>query len=515
MKNVFKILGRIFGTIIGSVLLVAAVILFWAGIFTYASACIILGIIILIIIYFRKKKLQIAMTISLAAIFVASSVFTYFDLFADYNKLEIEQQASFAGSYNSDNGYSWGANQNKLASIGKTIFTYEYDNSHLKNGNASATNQGKLIFYKVVDGQKTEIGDGPCIRPGHVLTDKLHNKVYYVTVEGTGEAIGEFGEDIVSGGDIRMYTFNYNAATKQTVLEDSEVVISADDTDGSNIRLGVAISETGDVMITYGSYNGYIYAFIKEYDQSKWAAYCYLSNAEHHSMMYCFGIIKNVQQFYILAVQDWNDWNNTGNTYYFYSKLFIFDGITESVPIVYTDEVSISPHSLDIGDFVLLSADGWSEIMVEDIRGTKQALDAEAKQGEYSQIVRDTEFILHDGKLHIILGVLRDSFWLKGNTRKYTHFVYENNELKTIKDNFDVWADDIRIAKYNGKLYYAYGVSLIGRFEIIEVDTGELVFKKTTGLFSDGTVFIDRYTEDSINLLYIAENATLFSFKIN
>ena len=83
-------------------------------------------------------------------------------------------------SYDMKNGSDWGHNQEKLASIGDVIFTFDFDNENIVNGNSSDTNPYYSHFVYIVEGIKIEFDVRECNRPGNVLADTLHHQVYYI-----------------------------------------------------------------------------------------------------------------------------------------------------------------------------------------------------------------------------------------------------------------------------------------------------------------------------------------------
>ena len=416
-------------------------------------------------------------------IIIASSLFTYINNFySGFNKLKITAQINLENSYNDKNGYWWGFNQNKVASINDVEFTFTYYNSNLVNGNLSNTNPAYCNFFIIVNGIKTKFGEAPANRPCNVLVDNLNEKVYYIVSEPTDEPVQNMF-DFTGRAKAVLYTYSFNSLTNEVNLSSVETVIESEETDGAIIRMGTAISKNGDLMIAYGSYNGYIITYIKANNDTKWARYVTLASDEGHSMMYDYAIIENPYKFHILALQDWS---HNNNIYYQYAKLYSYEGTSQDV--VYQDDAPIISINGYPNYSPTSSNNGWTQTMVIDKRTS-----------EVASAVRTEDFILVDNKIHI---VVRDSI-----EKKLLHYVYENNELSLIKDDFKLFTRMVRIVKYDDKLYYITYKTFLGTIEIIEVETNNIMYRKFLGIDikNNGNVYVDRFNEYSIHILYIMQ----------
>ena len=444
-----------------------------------------------------KKKIGKIILIIVVLVFVACGVFIYFNLFYNgSNAFSIENQIEFPNSTNRNkdksNGYWWGFNQNKIASIGDVIFTFTYDNSNLANGNSTEDNPAKCEFYMVIGGEKTKIGEASCNRPCNVIADATNNKIYYFAVEPVGNETNADFYDYTGNAKLVMYTFNFDSESNSVSQANAETVIPAVENDGAIIRLGTAVSKSGDLLTAYGSYNGYILAYVRAADESRWARYVYPANAQGHSMMYDYAAIESPDKFYILGLQDYTKDNET---YYQYAKLYSFNG--ENLTKVYADESPIDSNGYPIYDTVSDSA-GWTEKMVIDKTDSKEAY-----------AVRTEDLFLYNNDLHIVVRDLENKI--------IYHYLYKNGELTLVKNDFDKLTKMVRIVENNGKLYYVTYDNFIGKIKIIDIDTGKQVYRKFVGIVTseDWTIYVDRYNSKSINLLCIpkTDKATLYVFE--
>ena len=99
--------------------------------------------------YKKSKRIKVFLIV-LALIIVLGGVFIYFDWFyMGSNTFNVISETSLDNSKYEDNGYWWGFNQNKVASINDAVFTFTYDNFNLTNGNSSETNPYTCEFYIV------------------------------------------------------------------------------------------------------------------------------------------------------------------------------------------------------------------------------------------------------------------------------------------------------------------------------------------------------------------------------
>ncbi len=441
--------------------------------------------------YKKSKRIKVFLIV-LALIIVLGGVFIYFDWFyMGSNTFNVKSETSLDNSKYEDNGYWWGFNQNKVASINDAVFTFTYDNSNLTNGNSSETNPYTCEFYIVRNGIKEKFGEAPSNRPCNVLTDKANNKVYYIVSEPVGPTDDE-GKDITGRAKAVLYTYSYNETLNEVTFEGSETAIPSTDNDGAIIRMGTSISNNGDIMISYGSYDGYIAVYVKAYGDTRWARYVCLASDEGHSMMYNYAVIVNPQKFYVLAVQDWSHENKT---FYQYAKLYAYEG--ETLPVTYADENPISSW----GEWPVLSSvassEGWTQKMVIDKRGSK-----------YEKAVRTEELVYINGTLHIVVREMVNYVKFK-----LMHYTYENDELILKKDNFGSLTINARIIKYEDKLYYVTYQALIGKIKLVEMETGKLCFRKFVGFDLSGNIYVDRYS-DNINVLFIQQRGKVQLFNL-
>lgn len=256
--------------------------------------------------------------------------------------------------------------------------------------------------------------------------------------------------------------------------------------------MGTSINIAGDIMIAYGSYNGYIAAYTKAYGETRWRRYVCLASDEGHSMMYNYAVIINPQKFYILAIQDWSSNNEI---YYQYAKLYTFDG--EKLSSSYADENPMSYNEYPDYSSVA-SSNGWTQTMVIDKRGA-----------EKTNAVRTEDCIYIDDTLHI---VVRDS--VKNNL---LHYTYKNEELVLQKDNFSAFTRMVRIVKNNEKLYYITYETLFSKIKIIEIESEKLVYRKFNGfdINNDGNIYVDRFNQEHINILFIKKAGDINLYSLN
>ena len=375
-----------------------------------------------------------------------------------------------------NNGSWWGYNQSKLASIGDTSFTFIYDNSNFANGNPSVTNSFKCKFIMINDGIIQEFGFGFAERPCNVLADEVRNKVYYFVVEPTRQNEGNNGNTGIA--KTMMYVYDFNPQTKEIVLNRTEQVVE----EGSvgKIRQGAALDSEGNIAIAYGQYDGILKVHTYDIENDEWNDYQILTNPDNDSLMYAYVVMKDLQNFYVLCVQD----TSTGNeTYYQYVKMFAYE------------------NGL------------WTDTMVIDYRNEPEAQ-------EKPNLVEHTEFCLINDKLHIITR--------SGKLSQIKHFVYDENGLTEQNTDFlkkgffgHLW---IRIAVVDNKMYYVCNKSgLIPKLEIIDFETKATVFSYT-GISAGSYIYLNKNQSNSeiqvlvlpsgMDFLYNYSQAQLLYLKI-
>jgi len=324
------------------------------------------------------KKRWVIIIFLLSILFVCG-IFVYINYIYNFDiryhtisKIEIDK------SKYHDSGSWWGYNQKKLATIDDVTFSFHYDNSALDNGNSSETNPFKCHFIIIKDDIPEVFGSGNANATCNVLTDSVRNKVYYVVNEPVGGP-NSGGYAWTGPGRIVIYTYDYNPVLKSVTFNNKYNLLEPSD-DGRQ-RMGSAINNQGKIIISYGSYNAMLNVFIFDPINNSWNSHQTLSNPDNDSLMYNYTIIKDLDEFYILGIQDTA---KNGDLYYQYVKLLGYKGGV------------------------------WIEEMVVDYRET-----AEAQNN--ANMVEHKEFKLIDDKIHIITksDVL--------NEIKY--FIWDNNEL--------------------------------------------------------------------------------------
>lgn len=250
-----------------------------------------------------------------------------FNIQLNKDGFELDHKISREPSTYDSNGSWWGHNQTKLASLNNLIFTFNYDNSNLSNGNSSDQNPYFCEFVYIKDDVEHIIDSKPCNRPGNVLTDTINNKVYYILSEPTGYA-SNGGKDHTNIAITKMYEYNYSPSSNQlTLIETHSVTPSVSD---GKIRQGVAMDESGNIVIAYGTYDGYMNVYTFDLTNRVWNHQSFLSNDTNDSLMYASVAMIDLDHIYILAEQDTS---NDDGTFYQYVKFFAIenDNVTGTI----------------------------------------------------------------------------------------------------------------------------------------------------------------------------------------
>ncbi|MDD3171524.1 MAG: hypothetical protein PHO86_04305, partial [Bacilli bacterium] len=187
----------------------------------------------------------------------------------------------------------------------------------------------------------------------NVLTDSKRNKVYYIINEPVGDA-NNGGYAWTGLGQIIIYTYNFHPDNNTITFEETYLLKEAAD-DGRQ-RMGADINDSGEIIISYGDYDAMLNVFIYDPITDTWTSHQTLSNPDQDFLMYNFTIIKNLEEFYILAIQDTAK-NNT--SYYQYVKLFEYNRGTwiEKIVVDYrnTEEAKTEAILVENKDFKMIN----------------------------------------------------------------------------------------------------------------------------------------------------------------
>ncbi|PKK86746.1 MAG: hypothetical protein CVV63_03895, partial [Tenericutes bacterium HGW-Tenericutes-8] len=195
-------------------------------------------------------------------------------------------------------------------------------------------------FVYIKDDIEHVIDSKPCNRPGNVLTDKINNKVYYILSEPTGPA-SDGGADFTNIATTKMYEYSYSPSNDQLTLIETHAVTPSE-SDGK-IRQGVNMDESGNIVIAYGTYSGYMNVYTFDISNRIWNHQSFLSNDTNDSLMYASVAMIDLDHIYVLAEQDTSNGNGT---FYQYVKFFaIEDGnITSTIIADYRDHPLAEKH---------------------------------------------------------------------------------------------------------------------------------------------------------------------------
>ena len=382
---------------------------------------------------------------------------------------ELDHKISRAPSPYDSNGSDWGHNQTKLASLNNLIFTFNYDNSNLANGNSSDQNPYTCEFVYIKDDIEHIIDSKPCNRPGNVLTDTVNSKVYYILSEPTGPAYDSSGEDFTNFATTKMYEYSYAPSTDLlTLIEEHSVTPSTSD---GKIRQGVAIDPFGNIVIAYGSYDGYMNIYTFDLELRAWDYLSFLSNDTFDSLMYASVAMKDLDHIYILAEQDTS---NDDGVFYQYVKFFaIEDGnITGTI--------------------------------IADYRNHELA-------DKYEKMVRNADIEIYNGEVHMI--AVASKFF------EVTYYVYSDNTF-TIQDT-SYMNKDIKNAKFfiqDNELYISsmslkFG-ALIPTFNIYDVANQTKIYTLSSTILNNYFYIASTETELYL-LLYSRSKGSLYYIKTN
>jgi hypothetical protein len=408
----------------------------------------------------RKKRIFGFLFI---AVLLCCGIFGYSYFFAGYDiTLETANKIEVAKSKFHEGGSWWGYNQKKLASIADVTFSFVYDNSNLDYGNSSEQNPFACHLITIKDGSTKVFASVNTNATCNVLADAARNKVYYIVNEPVGEA-NNGGFAWTGSGRIVVYTYDYNPTTGSTTLSDKRSLVEAEE-DGRQ-RMGAAINDQGQIIVAYGSYDAMLHAYIYDPLTDVWTTYATLSNDSGDSLMYNYAIIKSLEEFYILAVQD-TARNNT--VYYQYVKFFGYKDGT------------------------------WIERMVVDYRGADAA-------GKEAILVEHKEFTLINDQIHIIT---RSDFL---NENKY--YIWDNEEL--IEQDLSFIENDFRwlkILPYDDDLLFIYNCQELF-WDKLEIYS----FQKKTKIFCDRNfiskayIYVNLKSDNTLQVLGICGDSKVYA----
>lgn len=343
---------------------------------------------------------------------------------------ELNHVVSMEASEYSKNGSDWGHNQNKLASIGDVIFTFNFDNSNFENGNSSVDNPYYCEFVYVNEYEQTKFDEQTCNRPGNVLSDEERNKVYYILSVPTGPA-NEGGEDYSGVARTVMFEYDFDPILLELVLY--EVHDVTNDASDGKIRQGVDIDEVGNLIIAYGRYDSWMNVFTFDVENRVWQQYEIQTNNEGHSLMYSIPTMKDLEHFYVLSVQDVC---NDDGCFYQYVKFFAYESGV------------------------------WRDEMIVDYRDTELAETEE-------KIVLNSDCYYYDWQVHILTTAYKLS--------EVKYYIYEDGVFTERDTSFlSSGTSNLKFIEYNDTLMLtAIRIKLhlfAPRFEVYSLDSLERVF---------------------------------------
>ena len=361
-------------------------------------------------------------------VLIAAATVYYFFFYENYS-FELRAEVSVKNSTYHENGTWWGYHQSKIVSINDTTFTYYIDNSTQVNGVANVNNPNKAVLLKIKDGVTEEFARLNTSRPCNILADSVRNKIYCIVIEPTMEDSG-------ASGKAMFYEYNFNPQSGAISFVGSEQVIASGDDDG-RIRTSAAIDDSGNIAFAYGDYNATMQVYVRNIANGEWTNYNVKANDNvlihnlRDTPFYPYLVLKDLNTFYLLAVQDTN--LLTAN-YYQYVQFFSYEN----------------------GE--------WNSQYIVDYRDLPIA---QTKP----QLVEQTELFLDGEDLHIFT---RANLSEKGKST-IKHFVYKNGVITEIDATFlNTSLNWIKLVRISGKLYY---VCNDFRFlEVIDYETKERVF---------------------------------------
>ena len=386
----------------------------------------------------KNKKFIIA--ISLLLIIVIGTA-GYFLLFYKNYSFEAALQLDLPNSSQHENATWWGYNQSKIVSIGDTAFTYYIDNSTQINGMANKTNPNKAVFLKIKDGKQEEFGYGTASRPCNVLADTVRNKVYYIIIEPTSEI------DNGATGRTMIYEYDFDSSSGETAFVKKEEIIPSSEV--GKIRTSATIDSQGNIAIAYGDYYGYMQVYICNIDTGVWTNYNTLSNNDNDTLLYPYIILKDLNTFYLLAVQDTNV---NGTCYYQYIKFFSYEN------------------------------GAWNSQIIVDYRELEIAKSRPA-------IVEHTDFYADGEDIHIFTRAYLDE-----NQKGYAtlkHFVYNNGIFSEMDIGFLSKAYNwVKLVKIADKYYYV--CNEYRKLDIIDYETQKIVYS-TNNIPQGSYIYVNKY----------------------
>lgn len=401
------------------------------------------------------KALKGLLIILLISAVIGGGYYYYF-----YNELEESLRLDLPNSSQHDNGTWWGYNQSKIVSLQDTTFTYYIDNSDQVNGVANLNNPNKSVLIKIKDGEMEEFGTHNSSRPGNILADKARNKIYYIVVEPTS------AYDNGTEGKTMLFEYDYNIATDTVTFVRSEEVVKSGSV--GKIRSSATLDSQGNIAIAYGDYDGYMQVHIYEIETMEWTNHTIKSNLDNDLLMYPYLIMKDPDNFYLLAVQD----TLIGNEcYYQYVMFFTYNSGL------------------------------WKSSIIVDYR------DLDIASSRYT-LVDHTEFYLMDDKIHIITrGSLSPKEGDYSGTFEY--FIYDNGNLKEQDaSHLKSYYNWVKIVPMGGKYYYVS--NSYRALEIMEYDTHKVVYR-TRNIPKGAYVYINKeFSDEEIQIMLCPGNVDHF-----
>jgi len=397
-------------------------------------------------------------------------LFTLVSFNIELNKDGFELDHTISRDYSpyDSNGSDWGHNQTKLASLNNLIFTFNYDNSNLANGNSSDLNPYSCEFVYIKDDIEYSIDSKPCNRPGNVLTDIVNNKVYYILSEPTGYAHNG-GYDFTNEAVTKMYEYSYSPSSDSLTLIEEHIVTPS--TSDGKIRQGVAIDSFGNIVIAYGSYDGYMNIYTFDLENRIWAHQSFLSNDTNDSLMYASVAMKDLNHIYILAEQDTS---NEDGIFYQYVKFFAI----EDGNILGTIIADYRNHELaDKYDTLVRNAD--IEIFNDEVHMMAVA----------TKFFEVTYYIYADSTL-----ALQDTSYMSKDTKNAKFFIQD---------------DEIYITTMGKKLGF-----LLPTFNIYSTSSQSKVYSLSSLLYNN-YFYIDATNDELHLLIYSNSKGLLYYIKTN
>jgi len=308
----------------------------------------------------------------------------------------------------------------------------------------------------------TVFGSGNCDRPCNVLADTERNKIYYFLIEETQQNIGT--NDFTGMAKTVMYVYDYNSESGEIILNRKEDIIP--ESSVGKIRMGSYIDSSGNIILAYGQYDGILKVHIFDVENNIWTIQQTMSNYDNDTLMYAYVIMENLQNFYVLCVQDTS---KNGEVYYQYVKLFACNN------------------------------ENWTSTMVVDYRNSSIA------ETETS-IVEHTELCFINNKIHLITRSKK--------MKEIIHYIYKDGQL--IKQDTDFLSNNyewIRLIELNEKMYYvANKTGIIPTLDVIDAEKKEVVFSYM-GISISSYIYLNKnWNNNEIQVLCIPSFKTTYKY---